>query len=492
MLSQAKIQSEVIKLWLPIKELAKVLCKHDGVDYLYLLVGICGPLDGKGMVCNQRLEACVASGQERPSIAQALDQLDLPPRLVVLATPIAPPPDSHSCWPWLLHLSHEIVERGVLGVLTLQHRLEQDAWQQFLKPFFTALTEHGQMDQAALTARRDILDSSAPWAPVLISRLRNARLWYAPRFMDERSQNETWELLLSRIREDRCTPIIGPGIDYRIARFRQQIAQSWADRYQYPLDLHHQVNLPQVAQYIVATRGDAQMEQDFKKDVRKFALRRYGHLMDEEERQLPLGRMLSAIAAKVMLNEPNDPHIVLASLPFSNYVTANFNNFLADALRLSHREPQEVVFDPDFDSGEINESTKAHPLVYHLFGHIDDIQSLVLTEDHYFDFLIDFLRERERVPNAVRKALTGSSLLFLGFNLNNWDFRVLFRSLLKLEGKGRRWKEAHVAVQIDTSGGSSIPGRKSARRGRMDSRIFAGSPSALISRSARGSRTTVV
>jgi hypothetical protein len=84
-----------------------------------------------------------------------------------------------------------------------------------------------------------------------------------------------------------------------------------------------------------------------------------------------------------------------------------------------------------------------------LFGRLDDIESLVLTEDDYFDFLIDFWREHERVPTAVRAALASSSLLFLGFNLNQWDFRVLFRSLLKGEGNQKRRKQLHVAVQVD-------------------------------------------
>jgi hypothetical protein len=37
--------------------------------------------------------------------------------------------------------------------------------------------------------------------------------------------------------------------------------------------------------------------------------------------------------------------------------------------------------------------------------------------------------------------------------MDDWDFRVLFRSLMSQEGRGRRRKYAHVAVQIDPEEG---------------------------------------
>jgi cytochrome oxidase Cu insertion factor (SCO1/SenC/PrrC family) len=40
-------------------------------------------------------------------------------------------------------------------------------------------------------------------------------------------------------------------------------------------------------------------------------------------------------------------------------------------------------------------------------------------------------------------------LLFLGFQLTVWDFRVFFRSIMSQEGRDRRKRFSHVAVQID-------------------------------------------
>ena len=93
--------------------------------------------------------------------------------------------------------------------------------------------------------------------------------------------------------------------------------------------------------------------------------------------------------------------------------------------------------------------TKDKPLVYHLFGHLRDIDSIVLTQDDYFDYLIDVTRNNDIIPTSVRSQLANTALLFLGFQLSDWDFRVFFRSIMSQEGRGRRRRYSHVAVQID-------------------------------------------
>lgn len=88
------------------------------------------------------------------------------------------------------------------------------------------------------------------------------------------------------------------------------------------------------------------------------------------------------------------------------------------------------------------------PLVYHLFGISNEADSIVVAEDDYFDFLIGVSANKDLIPIAVREALADTGLLFLGFRIDDWPFRVLFRSLMSQEGRGRRRRYAHVAAQI--------------------------------------------
>ena len=86
------------------------------------------------------------------------------------------------------------------------------------------------------------------------------------------------------------------------------------------------------------------------------------------------------------------------------------------------------------------------PLVYHLHGRLDILESLVLTEDDYLDFLVAISQDDRLLPHPIQKALAGSSLLFIGYRLADWDFRVLHRGLVMAGEQSLR--RLSVTVQI--------------------------------------------
>jgi hypothetical protein len=89
------------------------------------------------------------------------------------------------------------------------------------------------------------------------------------------------------------------------------------------------------------------------------------------------------------------------------------------------------------------------PLVYHLFGHMSEPNSLVFSEDRFFDYLIGVTQNRSLIPSAVRAALINTSLLFMGFQMEDWEFRVFFRFLMTQEGRDRLKLFSHAAAQIE-------------------------------------------
>jgi hypothetical protein len=139
-----------------------------------------------------------------------------------------------------------------------------------------------------------------------------------------------------------------------------------------------------------------------------------------------------------------DPIRLLARFPLPIYITTGQSDFMERALKAENRKPRtQVCFwsgnisnileehrpDPNF-----NPSVK-HPLVYHLYGLENYPQTLVLSEDDYINFLVATVENTDTqnpiIPLNLRKALGESQLLLLGYRLYNWDFRVLFRFLLK-------------------------------------------------------------
>src|SRR5262249_16181566 len=113
------------------------------------------------------------------------------------------------------------------------------------------------------------------------------------------------------------------------------------------------------------------------------------------------------------------------------------------------------------------------PLLYYLFGHLHDPESLVLAEDDYFKMLIQASRASRGptlaggmrfqpiqdpqvshpIPQDVLRALTDCSLVFLGFRLPQWDFRVLVQYINALQGSPLLEAHTQVAVQVDPGQG---------------------------------------
>lgn len=93
-----------------------------------------------------------------------------------------------------------------------------------------------------------------------------------------------------------------------------------------------------------------------------------------------------------------------------------------------------------------------HPMVYHLHGLDDDVSSLVLTEEDYLEFIEHlqtvFFDTEGLVPHAIRLAIVDSHYpVLLGFDLNSWDLRVLWRLMKRRKNSSTRG----CAIQIDPS-----------------------------------------
>jgi hypothetical protein len=352
----------------------------------------------------------------------------------------------------------------------------------FLDEFFRALlAADGEVDMAAARARGKVRDRGDYWMPVLFMRLRTGRLWYR-HGMQARAGFAKWEGLLANLREGKCTPIVGSGLVELLFGSARELARRWADTHRFPMAPHERESLPQVAQFLAVNHGTAFPAAELKAYLRRELLRRHGRKLPEgrDPHRAPLEQLISDVGARLRQANPLEPHRVLASLPCPVYFTTNHDNLLADALKDAGRDPQVELCrwnEGAAGGGDADEEDEAdrppsvfddrayrpsaeRPLVYHLFGHLreKEPETLVLSEDNYFDYLIGVTKNRVVIPKVVRKVLADSALLFLGFQMDDWSFRVLFRHVMTLEGGKRRNnpKYHHVAVQIDPEGGRII------------------------------------
>jgi len=271
--------------------------------------------------------------------------------------------------------------------------------------------------------------------------------------------------LLTQADNKVLTPVLGTGLTDALVGSRRDMARAFAEEFGFPLSPHLREDLPQVAQFVKVTQGGFTLRDRLR-----------SHVVDQLERRSGDASILSSTGLDRLFDaawdarDPvsADPHEVLAALPCPIYVTAHPAQLLEHALRAAGKEPvtdvcrwklddsgDEWPASPlDTADGTSFRPTVECPLVFHVFGLLAWPDSLVLTEDDYFKFMIGVTSQRDtKVPALVRSALADSALLILGFRLEDWDFRALWQALMSQEGNSRLRKYKHVAVQIDPTGG---------------------------------------
>jgi hypothetical protein len=350
---------------------------------------------------------------------------------------------------------------GVPAVVAMQGEIKQDTAFLFLRVFFEQLMRHGQIDRAVAVARDRVVSENRPdyWKPALFLSLLSGSLWYAG--FGDADDVQGWPSIRQALKQNPpvCTPILGPGLTEDIIGSTRDLAQKLAGS-DFPLDPRSIEDLPSVGQYIAIVNKTTQslywkLTEIIQTDLKA----RFGDQLPADVDRGNLNSLLSGVGKLRRAANPMDAHRVLASKPFQIYITVNPDDLMEDALREVNRCPQSEYARWNRQITATNQykllseerpdyvPSVQHPLVYHLFGRLSVPESLVITEDDYFDYLLriaDNAEAKNPIANAVAAALTLHALVFIGFRLDDWSFRVLLRSIQSKEGSGARAGDKHA------------------------------------------------
>ncbi len=429
---------------------------RDGYDILYIVGHGALTPRGKPVLFLEDAEGQTAPADGADMVAR-IGELRDRPRLIVLASCQSAgdgEPTSADGGP-MTALGPRLARAGIPAVLAMQGKVAMKTVERFMPAFFHELRKDGQIDRAVAVARGSVRDTTDHWMPVLYMRLRNGQIWYVPSFSGENGL-EKWPALLGNINDGLCTPILGPQLNESLIGSPRQIAEALAEKYRFPLAPDQRDELPQVAEFLTVNQ-DAQLpRRELNTYMREELLRRFGSQLAELRPDASLEDIFAAVGKLRRNQNPADPYHVLAKLPFKIYITAGTDNLLVEALRAAGKDPKVEIcrwndrlmrFPSVLDNATYLPSPE-QPLIFYLFGLTKVPNSLVLTEDDYFDYLIGVTRNKKWIPPVVSDAIADSGLLFLGFRLEDWAFRVLFRSVISPEGRQRRSRYANIAGQI--------------------------------------------
>src|SRR5262245_29760419 len=219
-----------------------------------------------------------------------------------------------------------------------------------------------------------------------------------------------WKRRIRSVAAGNCSPFLGAGAGFGSLPLGRDIAQDWAREYAYPFE--DTADLIRVAQYLAVTTDPL--------TPKDLILQRFKDLPPPNFR------------------EPDEPHGVLARLPMPVFITTNYDDFMYRALTARNKSPRRemcrwnhLIKDVPsvFETEPGYKPSAANPLVFHLHGHSLP-ESLVLTEDDYLRFLAAMSgRWSDLIPRSVQEALDRKALVFIGYRLADWNFRVLLQGL---------------------------------------------------------------
>jgi hypothetical protein len=137
--------------------------------------------------------------------------------------------------------------------------------------------------------------------------------------------------------------------------------------------------------------------------------------------------------------QPRPIHTVLSQLNHVKIIlTSNYDTLLESALASQGRILTKHVHNPQnpktghFDGPFM---FRDRDLVMHkMHGTIEDPQSLIITQSDYIQYLANLTDIDKGMPEYFRKqVIPKCSLLFLGYSLEDWNFRVIWEGVLSTQ-----------------------------------------------------------
>jgi hypothetical protein len=231
-------------------------------------------------------------------------------------------------------------------------------------------------------------------------------------FFHNNGKDEDGKLLLEAIKDRGCVPFLGAGASYPRLPLGSELAAKIAEWSNYPFD--DPTNLSQVAEWAEVMKGSRWRLRDF------------------------VVRCIADSKSPTRQNDaPEEVHRVLASIRQPLYVTTNYDDLMFKALESAGQRPQRETSRWRGRAAPLwraNHAGAVHgalsePLVFHLHGHHETPESMVLSKKDYLYFLDTMSREPEFLPDTVTEHLKKGHILFIGYALNDLNTSLLLRWL---------------------------------------------------------------
>lgn len=234
-------------------------------------------------------------------------------------------------------------------------------------------------------------------------------------------KDRDWQVLLRSIQRGHCILLLGPG-----AAIDPNDPQGDPLPVRLALKLAAELREENKGDELVAPSDLAHVAQIYARAMRK---KRPGLELAVEDFYTPYREKTTPL------------HLDLAALPFALCISTTPERFLLNAF--AETPDKKPIYDfyhfqPDPSHARARMLTEPpeknpenRPLVYDLYGSLDEPDSLVLSENDLLDFLVNVIREPLGLNLYVTKRFGDplTSFVFIGFGFRHWYLRILLHVL---------------------------------------------------------------
>ncbi len=219
-----------------------------------------------------------------------------------------------------------------------------------------------------------------------------------------------WNNLLEALGNGSCIVLLGPMVSTvaegglpMAAQFAKELSETLEEE-EVTFDSDHEHNLTYIMQRFMTIDGVTSSDPGY--EAKQFYEKHDGQINS-------LQKQIADLPVSLVINTSPDDGIVQALKQAGKYKTVHaWYNY--------HKE----------EYPEIEMPTPDAPLVYNLFGHYKEPQSLVLTESDQVEFVGNVVKDQPPLPpKLLRQFDRFKTYLFLGFDWEQWNLRLLLQSL---------------------------------------------------------------
>jgi SIR2-like domain len=230
--------------------------------------------------------------------------------------------------------------------------------------------------------------------------------------IDDDSENDIVDMLSDCIAQN-CVLLLGPqfGIDASNQKMHLTLKETLGSRF----------NLDEDFDNLYISRDSKESQAALLSQIKSFYRKVQPHPIYEELLKVGFSSIISLTADHLLTNADKDKAYDFKYFSRKGMISAK-------------------TADNDFGRAATNEKATSgnKPLIYNLFGSLEDTNSLITDYDSLYDFIIHIMKAEQEFPLQLRDFLGNvNALLFIGFDLSKWYIPLLIRKLNQFMNNSR-------------------------------------------------------